>query len=79
MPHDVFKSHSTSPSQQVISRKFASGWFWGLVPPSTVSAEQEWAEVARIFAKPGRRVVVRPDHIYDHPASFFRVEAKGMA
>jgi hypothetical protein len=38
-----------SPSQQVITKKFASGWLWGLIPPSTVDAEQSCTSgVARV-------------------------------
>lgn len=38
-----------SPSTEVITKKFASAWIYGLVPPSTVSAAQQCSTgVARV-------------------------------
>ncbi len=40
---------SATPSQQSIHKGFASGWIYGLIPPSTVSAQEECpAGVARV-------------------------------
>lgn len=46
--HATIETGAT-PSQQVISKKFASGWIYGLIPPSTVAAQQSCPSgVARV-------------------------------